>query len=76
MWYNHHLDSKGWLGALHRMSYHGACDVIKGEKWVVNNWIDLIGRNYDDLRTWTNREKKIFEGKYVGEPRHRIHVEV
>ncbi|XP_065064787.1 transmembrane prolyl 4-hydroxylase-like isoform X2 [Rhopilema esculentum] len=39
MWYNHHVDEHGWLGERDDHSLHGGCDIIKGEKWVANNWI-------------------------------------
>eukprot|EP00794_Sanderia_malayensis_P018968 gene18968-20874_t len=39
MWYNHHMDESGWLGERDDHSLHGGCDIIKGEKWVANNWI-------------------------------------
>ena len=29
----------GLLGDLDRYSIHGGCDVIKGEKWIANNWL-------------------------------------
>ncbi|KXJ16351.1 Transmembrane prolyl 4-hydroxylase [Exaiptasia diaphana] len=40
MWYNHFIDDEsGLLGALDAYSLHGGCDVIKGEKWIANNWL-------------------------------------
>ncbi|EDO36695.1 predicted protein, partial [Nematostella vectensis] len=40
MWYNHHVDEdSGMLGLLDAYSLHGGCDVIKGEKWIANNWL-------------------------------------
>ncbi|EDO48198.1 predicted protein, partial [Nematostella vectensis] len=40
MWYNHEREpSSGWLGKLDRRTYHGGCDVIKGEKWIANAWL-------------------------------------
>ena len=39
MWYNHHLDKSGWLGELDWRTLHGGCDILKGEKWIANNWL-------------------------------------
>lgn len=68
MWYNHVIDqSTGWLSNLDLMSYHGGCDVIKGHKWIVNNWINVIGQNWDDLRTWNDKHSIIKREK---RPKH------
>ena len=41
MWYNHEVDSNShWLGGIDIYSIHGGCDVIKGEKWAANIWIN------------------------------------
>ncbi|XP_046842649.1 transmembrane prolyl 4-hydroxylase-like isoform X3 [Xenia sp. Carnegie-2017] len=39
MWYNHHLSASGWLGDLDWKTLHGGCDILKGEKWLANNWL-------------------------------------
>lgn len=40
MWYNHLMDEEsGWLGEMDEYSLHGGCDILKGEKWIANNWI-------------------------------------
>jgi len=39
LWYNHHLDNNKWLGAMDYWSLHGGCDIIKGTKWLANNWL-------------------------------------
>lgn len=40
MWYNNFIDpDSGLLGEVDRSTYHGGCDVIKGEKWIANNWL-------------------------------------
>lgn len=40
MWYNHFMDEdSGWLGKMDEYSLHGGCDILKGEKWIANNWI-------------------------------------
>ena len=40
MWYNNFIEpDSGLLGSVDRYSLHGGCDVIKGEKWIANNWL-------------------------------------
>lgn len=40
-WYNNILDEEsGKMGEVDMLSLHGGCDVIKGEKWVANLWIN------------------------------------
>lgn len=40
MWYNNFIDpDSGLLGEVDRYTSHGGCDVIKGEKWIANNWL-------------------------------------
>ncbi|PIK57984.1 putative transmembrane prolyl 4-hydroxylase [Apostichopus japonicus] len=47
MWYNHHINNTtGMLGEHNLFSLHGGCDVLKGEKWIANNWIAL-DENHD-----------------------------
>ena len=29
----------GYLGQADRRSHHGGCDLIRGSKWIANNWI-------------------------------------
>ena len=39
MWYNNFIDPhSGLLGSVDRFTYHCGCEVIKGEKWIANNW--------------------------------------
>ena len=39
MWYNNFIDpDSGLLEDINRYSIHVACDVIKEEKWIANNW--------------------------------------
>lgn len=53
MWYNHLLDSNTrWLSVLDPMSYHGGCEVTKGEKWVANIWINIVGDGEKDFKAW------------------------
>ena len=47
MWYNHHLDKSGWLGELDWRTLHGGCDILKGEKWIANNWLSTAPENED-----------------------------
>ena len=61
MWYNHVISPKtNWVGGLDPTTYHGGCDVIKGSKWIVNNWINVIGRGYEDLRTWSDPHSRVY----------------
>lgn len=47
MWYNHFFDhNTGWMGDRNLFAFHGGCDVIKGEKWIANNWIN-VDNNYE-----------------------------
>lgn len=40
MWYNNFIDpDSGLLGEVDRYTSHGGCEVIKGEKWIANNWL-------------------------------------
>ncbi|XP_060576075.1 uncharacterized protein LOC132733449 [Ruditapes philippinarum] len=39
LWYNHPLDSRGYISSVDKRSYHGGCEVIKGTKWIATNWI-------------------------------------
>lgn len=47
MWYNSFINEKtSYLGQPDRMSHHGGCDIIKGNKWIANNWI--AGTTFED----------------------------
>lgn len=60
MWYNHLRDAKtGWYGRLDEMSYHGGCDIIKGEKWIANNWINILGKSRETMVSYKNPKKRI-----------------
>lgn len=40
-WYNNVLDEEsGKMGEVEKLSLHGGCHVIDGEKWVANMWIN------------------------------------
>ena len=53
LWYNHHVRKKsGWLGQVDFRSYHGGCNVLKGQKWIANNWINAAPFKSQDLRFW------------------------
>ena len=41
LWYSHRLDDGGQIGEIDLRTYHGGCDVLDGEKWIANNWIDV-----------------------------------
>ncbi len=52
-WYNHVIDAyTGWLGNLDQMSSHGGCDVMQGEKWAANNWLNAVNDREADLEIW------------------------
>ncbi|XP_046862613.1 transmembrane prolyl 4-hydroxylase-like isoform X2 [Xenia sp. Carnegie-2017] len=52
IWYNHLLHSNSaWLGALDANSGHGDCR-SKGDKWIANIWINIIGDGKYELRSW------------------------
>lgn len=56
MWYNHVINEKGTVGRLDLASYHGGCDVKQGEKWIMNNWINVLG---DEIKTWNDRNERL-----------------
>ena len=40
-WYNNVLDEEsGKMGEVDMLTLHGGCDVIEGEKWIANLWIN------------------------------------
>lgn len=41
------------------MSYHGGCDIIKGEKWIANNWINILGESRESMVSYKNPKKRI-----------------
>ena len=41
------------------MTYHGGCDIIKGEKWIANNWINILGDSRETMVSYKNPKKKI-----------------
>ncbi|XP_029188184.2 transmembrane prolyl 4-hydroxylase-like [Acropora millepora] len=52
MWYNNLIDSEsGLLGKLDVNSVHGGCDVIKGEKWIANNWLTAPTKHFKHLKS-------------------------
>ena len=41
LWYNNVLDEEsGKMGEVDMLTLHGGCDVIQGEKWIANLWIN------------------------------------
>lgn len=52
MWYNYVRDDKtGWMGPREDRSLHGGCDVIKGHKYVANNWLPAPEPDSANLRS-------------------------
>lgn len=64
MWYNHVLNDDGtWIGGLDNRMYYGHCDVIKGEKWIATNWLNVDGDGTAELRAWKRGTNLISETK-------------
>ncbi|XP_062924295.1 transmembrane prolyl 4-hydroxylase-like isoform X2 [Mobula hypostoma] len=40
-WYNYLSNGEGWVGEQDEYSLHGGCIVIRGTKWIANNWINI-----------------------------------
>lgn len=60
MWYNYVINKIfGWILSFDFRLYYGGCDVIRGYKWIVNNWINIIGGNWDDLWIWNDKNLRI-----------------
>ncbi|EDO48121.1 predicted protein [Nematostella vectensis] len=60
MWYNHYTDElTGWFGGLDPMTYHGGCDVVRGRKWIANNWINIMGASREHMYLHTDPEKRV-----------------
>ena len=61
IWYNHKVDPEtGWFGDLDIRSLHGGCNVIKGSKWIANNWIDASSEYSNDIDLFV---KSLFDKK-------------
>ena len=65
MWYNHHVDEYGWLGERDDHSLHGGCDILKGEKWVANNWITAPELDSYHRTSMYALEDKILAGEEI-----------
>lgn len=64
VWYNHVLNDDGtWIGGLDNRMYYGHCDVIKGEKWIATNWLNIDGDGITELRAWKRGINLISETK-------------
>ena len=62
MWYNHLRDPHtGWFGHIDPMTYHGGCDIVRGQKWIANNWINILGNSKENMVSYKNHKKKVFE---------------
>ena len=59
MWYNHYLDDSAWLADLDWKTLHGGCDILKGEKWIANNW--LTAPNFEEKHIPSNYYLKDLE---------------
>ena len=38
--------------AFDQLSSHGGCDVMQGEKWAANNWLNAVNDREADLEIW------------------------
>ena len=56
MWYNHDIDEHGLLGAPDVRALHGGCRVIRGVKWIANNWI--TAPEFDSFQKFSVYEKE------------------
>ena len=56
MWYNHDIDDHGWLGDPDERALHGGCRVIRGVKWIANNWI--TAPEFDSFQKFSIYEKE------------------
>lgn len=64
LWYNHVINDEGtWIGGLDNAMYYGHCDVIKGEKWIATNWINVDGEGDLELRAWRKGSNLISQTK-------------
>ena len=55
LWYNHYVRKEsGWLGQVDFRSFHGGCGVVKGEKWIANNWINASPIRMEDFHLWAS----------------------
>ena len=57
MWYNNFIDPEsGLLGPVDRHTLHGGCDVIRGEKWIANNWLTPLPSTQETSRACMTRD--------------------
>jgi hypothetical protein len=43
LFYSHRPGAGGAVGELDRYSFHAGCDVLAGEKWIANHWLEVGG---------------------------------
>ena len=66
MFYNHVINDEGtWIGGLDNRMYYGHCDVIRGEKWMATNWINVDGDGDMELRAWRKGSNLISQAKQL-----------
>ncbi|XP_022097232.1 transmembrane prolyl 4-hydroxylase-like isoform X2 [Acanthaster planci] len=64
LWYNHYVnESTGWLGDLNLFSLHGGCEVLKGTKWIANNWIWVDDSYERQMEYLSNVQRALEEQK-------------
>lgn len=51
LWYNHFVnETTGWMGAVDKLTWHGGCPVVRGNKWIMNRWIAATPERDQDLK--------------------------
>ncbi|KAL4221998.1 prolyl 4-hydroxylase [Mactra antiquata] len=57
LWYNHFIDRNGYITNVDKRSFHGGCDVIRGQKWIATNWISTPLYQH---RHWASKYREKF----------------
>ncbi|XP_071841891.1 transmembrane prolyl 4-hydroxylase-like [Apostichopus japonicus] len=51
LWYNHFVnETTGWMGAVDKLTWHGGCPVVRGNKWIMNRWIAATPERDQDIK--------------------------
>ncbi|KAJ7383007.1 hypothetical protein OS493_031177 [Desmophyllum pertusum] len=77
LWYNHVMDDTNrWLGNRDPFSYHGGCQVKKGEKWIASIWININGDGKEELRAWKMGHNWLAPNNHNKEIIHALQSEI